>query len=151
MIHRQPSEVFRSASELKDLYLSWLETRDLMWTEIIVVESWAFVMFPSLRHKPDWTPDTMPLKVKQLSRLLPRINTIVEYLEYEASLTKLAHGLDLKEIFLHRHQIYLQQPRHPYTLIHEHLDRSTLHVFLPLYPGQPSTEDGKFINYYLDF
>ena len=108
-------------------------------------------MFPLLCHKPDWTPDTMPLKAKELLWLLPSINTVLEYLEHEASLTKSAHVLDLKEIFLHHHERYLQQLHHSYTCIHEPLDHVMLHVFLPLYPGQPSMEDGRFINYYLNF
>ena len=113
LIHPQPPKVFQSASKLMDIYLSWLETWDLMWTEIIVVESWASFMFPLLCHKPDWTPDTMPLKAKELSQLLPSINMVLEYLEHEASLTKSAHRLDLKEIFLHHHKRYLQQLHHP--------------------------------------
>lgn len=121
--------------ELEDLYRSWLETRDLMWIEIILVESWASVTFPELRNKPDWAPNTMPSKAKQLLDLLPRINTVLDYLEHKASQTKSDHGLDFKEIKQNRHNRYLEQNTHPYTVIQKCLNPEMLYVFLPLYPG----------------
>lgn len=89
---------------------------------------------------PDWAPNTMPLKAKQLSVLLDRINTVLEYLEYEASQPGLVriHGLDLNEIKRNRHNRYLEESNHPYTLIWKYLDPETLYVFLPLYPGLDS-------------
>lgn len=115
-----------------------------MWTEIILVESRASVMLPALRDKPDWTPNTMPLKVKQLSDLLPRIHTVLDYLKYEGSQMK--SPLDWKEIEQNRYNRYLERKDHPYTLIWKCLSPETLYVFLPLYPGLDNMfKLGKFI------
>jgi hypothetical protein len=117
-----------------------------MWIEMILVESWAFVMFPELRNMPDWAPNTMPSKVKQLSDLLPRINMVLDYLEYGASQTKSDYGLDMTEIEQNHHNRYLEQSNHPYTLIWKCLNPETLRVFLPLYPGLDSMlKLGKFM------
>lgn len=98
-------------------------------------------MSPALRDEPDWLPNTMPMKAIQLSRLLSRINMVLDYLVYEASQTNLDHGL--KEIELNRHNQYVRDGDHPYTLIRDCLDYDVLHVYFPSYPGLQTVKLGE--------
>ena len=87
----------------------------------------------------------MPIKAIQLSRLLPRITVVLDYLAYEASQTGADRGL--REIELNRHCQYIRDNDHPYTLFRDYLDYDVLRVYFPLYPGLQTLGLGEFRSY----